>query len=167
VAADKVLKKTGATIEQMELIEIQEAFAAQVLADLKEMGVGPDDFGKVNVNGSGISLGHPIAATGTRVLVSLLHEMRRRGTRMAMSASVAVAAWALPAFWNGNSPASPASAPLSDTVSNKKLKGSQPWISNFPKNMKCCARPYRISPRRKSPPSWTNGMPNITCPSKR
>ncbi len=84
VAADKVLKKTGATIEQMELIEIQEAFAAQVLADLKEMGVGPDDYGKVNVNGSGISLGHPIAATGTRVLVSLLHEMRRRGTRMAM-----------------------------------------------------------------------------------
>jgi len=51
------------------------------LADLKQMGVGPDDYGKVNVNGSGISLGHPIACTGTRVLVSMLHEMRRRGAR--------------------------------------------------------------------------------------
>ena len=69
------------TIEQVDLIEIQEAFAAQVLADLKEMGVGPDDYGRVNVNGSGISLGHPIACTGTRVLVTLLYEMRRRDAR--------------------------------------------------------------------------------------
>lgn len=84
VAAEKVLGRTGLTIEQMELIEIQEAFAAQVLADLKEMGVGPGDYGKVNVNGSGISLGHPIAATGTRVLVTLLHEMKRRDISMAM-----------------------------------------------------------------------------------
>ncbi len=84
VAADKVLKRTGLTIEQMEMIEIQEAFAAQVLADLKEMGVDPADYGKVNVNGSGISLGHPIAATGTRVLVTMLHEMKRRDTRLAM-----------------------------------------------------------------------------------
>ena len=63
------------------MIEIQEAFAAQVLADLKAMGVSPQDYGKVNVNGSGISLGHPIAATGVRVLVTLLHEMNRRGVR--------------------------------------------------------------------------------------
>ena len=55
-----------------------------MLADLKEMGVAPSDYGKVNVNGSGISLGHPIAATGTRVLVTLLHEMRRQNKRMAM-----------------------------------------------------------------------------------
>jgi acetyl-CoA C-acetyltransferase len=65
----------------MDLIEVQEAFAAQVLADLKDMGVGPKDYDKVNVNGSGISLGHPIACTGTRVLVSLLHEMQRRQVR--------------------------------------------------------------------------------------
>jgi acetyl-CoA C-acetyltransferase len=45
------------------------------------MGVGPDDYAKVNVNGSGISLGHPIACTGTRVLVTLLHEMKRRNVR--------------------------------------------------------------------------------------
>ncbi len=84
VAAEKVLQRTGMTIDQMELIEIQEAFAAQVLADLKEMGVPESEYGKVNVNGSGISLGHPIAATGTRVLVSLLHEMKRRDTKVAM-----------------------------------------------------------------------------------
>ncbi|MCJ8502320.1 acetyl-CoA C-acyltransferase [Desulfatitalea alkaliphila] len=84
VAVEKVMRMTGLKTGQMELIEIQEAFAAQVLADLKEMGVGPEDYPKVNVNGSGISLGHPIAATGTRVLVSLLHEMKRRNTRMAL-----------------------------------------------------------------------------------
>jgi acetyl-CoA C-acetyltransferase len=55
-----------------------------VLADLKQMGVGPGDYAKVNVNGSGISLGHPIACTGTRVLVSLLHEMKRGGVRYAL-----------------------------------------------------------------------------------
>jgi acetyl-CoA C-acetyltransferase len=78
-AVAKAMGMAGLSIEQMELIEIQEAFAAQVLADLKQMGVGPEDYSKVNVNGSGISLGHPIACTGTRVLVTLLHEMNRRG----------------------------------------------------------------------------------------
>ena len=81
VAVDKALKLVDVTIDRIELIEIQEAFAAQVLADLKSMGVGEGDYGKVNVNGSGISLGHPIACTGTRVLVTLLHEMKRRDAR--------------------------------------------------------------------------------------
>ncbi|CAB1084264.1 acetyl-CoA acetyltransferase [Alkalispirochaeta odontotermitis] len=80
-AVYRALAAAAVEIGQVDLIEIQEAFAAQVLADLKEMGVGPDDYGKVNVNGSGISLGHPIAATGVRVLVTLLHEMKRRGAR--------------------------------------------------------------------------------------
>jgi acetyl-CoA C-acetyltransferase len=80
-AVKKALEKAGLTIDQMELIEVQEAFAAQVLADLKEMGLGPKDYDRVNVNGSGISLGHPIACTGTRVLVTLLYEMRRRDAR--------------------------------------------------------------------------------------
>jgi acetyl-CoA C-acetyltransferase len=84
IAVKKALDQAGLTLTQMELIEIQEAFAAQVLADLKEMGVGPDDYSKVNVNGSGISLGHPIACTGTRVLVTLVHEMKRRGVRYAL-----------------------------------------------------------------------------------
>ena len=83
-AVNKALAAVGIGIGQMDLIEIQEAFAAQVLADLKEMGVGPQDYAKVNVNGSGISLGHPIAATGVRVLVTLLHEMKRRGARYSL-----------------------------------------------------------------------------------
>ena len=80
-AVGKALKRAGLTMDMMDLIEIQEAFAAQVLADLKEMGVGEAEYGKINVNGSGISLGHPIACTGTRVLVTLLHEMQRRKAR--------------------------------------------------------------------------------------
>ena len=80
-AVGKALKRAGLTMDMMDLIEIQEAFSAQVLADLKEMGVGEAEYGKINVNGSGISLGHPIACTGTRVLVTLLHEMQRRKAR--------------------------------------------------------------------------------------
>jgi acetyl-CoA C-acetyltransferase len=81
VAVQKALDGAGLTIDKMDLIEIQEAFASQVLADLQDMNVGPKDYGKVNVNGSGISLGHPIACTGVRVLVTLLHEMKRRNAR--------------------------------------------------------------------------------------
>ncbi len=81
VAVKKVMEKTGLDIHQMDLIEIQEAFAAQVLADLKMMNLTEKDYSRVNVNGSGISLGHPIACTGTRVLVTLLQEMKRRKSR--------------------------------------------------------------------------------------
>ena len=81
VAVNKALDMAQLNIEQIDLIEVQEAFAAQVLADLKIMGVTSEDYGKVNVNGSGISLGHPVAATGTRVLVTMLHEMKRRKAR--------------------------------------------------------------------------------------
>jgi acetyl-CoA C-acetyltransferase len=79
-AVEKVLRETGLGLDQIDLIEIQEAFAAQVLADLKMMGLTEKDYQKINVNGSGISLGHPIACTGTRVLVTLLHEMKRRNS---------------------------------------------------------------------------------------
>ncbi|OGP65889.1 MAG: acetyl-CoA acetyltransferase, partial [Deltaproteobacteria bacterium RBG_13_53_10] len=83
-AVSKALEKAGLTLEQMDLIEIQEAFAAQVLADLKEMGLTKKDYPKINVNGSGISLGHPIACTGTRVLVTLMNEMKRRDARFGL-----------------------------------------------------------------------------------
>jgi len=81
IAAKRALDKAALRMDQMDLIEIQEAFAAQVLADLKGMGLGAADYERVNVNGSGISLGHPIACTGTRVLVTLLYEMMRRKAR--------------------------------------------------------------------------------------
>jgi acetyl-CoA C-acetyltransferase len=80
-AVNHALDKAELALEQIDIIEIQEAFAAQVLADLKQMRIGPDQYHKVNVNGSGISLGHPIACTGTRVLVTLLHEMQRRNAQ--------------------------------------------------------------------------------------
>ena len=80
-AAEKAIEKSGLNLNQIDLIEIQEAFAAQVLADLKMMNLTEKDYSKINVNGSGISLGHPIACTGTRVLVTLLHEMERRNSR--------------------------------------------------------------------------------------
>ncbi len=77
LAVKKALGAAQITLDQVGCIEIQEAFAAQVLADLKAMGLRIDDYEKINVNGSGISLGHPIACTGTRVLVTLLHELKR------------------------------------------------------------------------------------------
>jgi acetyl-CoA C-acetyltransferase len=79
---NRAFEKTGITMDQVELVEIQEAFAVQALADARLMGIPPDDFDKrINVNGSGISLGHPIAATGAMRMVTLLHEMKRRGSR--------------------------------------------------------------------------------------
>lgn len=81
----KALGKAGLTMREIDLIEIQEAFAAQVLADAKMMGLSEAELEqKVNVNGSGISLGHPIAATGTMRMVTLLYEMRRRNARFGL-----------------------------------------------------------------------------------
>ena len=84
LAVEKALNVAGVSLDQINLIEIQEAFAAQVLADIKGMGLGPKDYGKININGSVISLGHPIACTGTRVLVTLLHEMKRRQANLGL-----------------------------------------------------------------------------------
>lgn len=81
-AVNKALTKSELTIDQMDLIEIQEAFAVQTLADAKLMGIREEDLDKkVNVNGSGISLGHPIGATGSIRLTTLVHEMVRRSAR--------------------------------------------------------------------------------------
>jgi acetyl-CoA C-acetyltransferase len=78
-AIRKVMEKTGRKLDEMDLVEINEAFAAQVLACLK--GLGWDERDRLNVNGSGISLGHPIGATGMRIMTTLVHEMKRRGLR--------------------------------------------------------------------------------------
>ena len=81
-AAAKVMGKIGMSLEDMDLIELNEAFAAQVLAVLREWKLSNQD--KLNVNGSGISLGHPIAATGARILTTLLHEMERRDVQFGL-----------------------------------------------------------------------------------
>ena len=78
-AVKKLFQKTGLGWDQMDLVELNEAFAAQVLAVLK--GWGWNDPDRLNVNGSGISLGHPIGATGGRILATLLHELARRKGR--------------------------------------------------------------------------------------
>ncbi len=78
-ATAKVMAKTGLSLKDMSLVEINEAFAVQVLAVLK--GLDWDDRARLNVNGSGISLGHPIGATGVRIMTTLLHEMERRKLR--------------------------------------------------------------------------------------
>ncbi|MDH5519527.1 MAG: acetyl-CoA C-acetyltransferase [Acidimicrobiia bacterium] len=77
----KALAAAGLTMADLDLIELNEAFAAQVLACTTAWGFGEADFERVNVNGSGISLGHPVGATGVRILATMLHEMDRRDAR--------------------------------------------------------------------------------------
>jgi acetyl-CoA C-acetyltransferase len=78
----KVLKKAGLTIADIDLIEANEAFAAQSCAVAKELGF---DMTKVNVNGGAIALGHPVGASGTRILVTLLHELQKRGAKRGLA----------------------------------------------------------------------------------
>lgn len=80
-SVDKALDRAGLTMADMDLIELNEAFAAQVLACTRAWGLKKDDFARMNVNGSGISLGHPVGATGGRILAGMLREMDRRGAR--------------------------------------------------------------------------------------
>jgi acetyl-CoA C-acetyltransferase len=84
-AVEKLFNRTHFGLDDMDLIEINEAFAVQVLAVLAGWGVKLDDVeDRLNVNGSGISLGHPIGATGVRILTTMLHELRRRGGGLAL-----------------------------------------------------------------------------------
>jgi acetyl-CoA C-acetyltransferase len=76
------LEKAGWKIGDLDLIEANEAFAAQALAVNKEMGW---DTSKVNVNGGAIAIGHPIGASGARILVTLLHEMQKRNAKKALA----------------------------------------------------------------------------------
>jgi acetyl-CoA C-acetyltransferase len=84
-AVAKLFDRTGTTFDDLDLIEVNEAFACQVLGVLKGWGVKADEVAaRLNVNGSGISLGHPIGATGVRILTTVLHELRRRGGGLAL-----------------------------------------------------------------------------------
>lgn len=75
------LERAGLTLADIDLIEINEAFASQALASTRELGLTEADWDRINVHGSGISLGHPIGATGARILTTMLYEMERRGSR--------------------------------------------------------------------------------------
>jgi acetyl-CoA acyltransferase len=83
VAIPKVLELTGLSLEDIDLIEFNEAFAAQALAVIREVGM---DLEKTNVNGGAIALGHPMGATGTKLTIQLIHEMKRRNSRYGMVA---------------------------------------------------------------------------------
>ena len=80
-AIQKVLKQTGLTLEQIDLIELNEAFAAQALACMKALDLDPD---KVNVNGGAIALGHPLGCTGAKLTATIINEMHRRKARYGM-----------------------------------------------------------------------------------
>ena len=84
-AVQKALGRAGVKIEDIQLFELNEAFAAQSLPVMKELGIlkGMDD--RVNVNGGAIALGHPLGCSGTRIAGTLLHEMRRRGSRLGVA----------------------------------------------------------------------------------
>ena len=82
-AVERALEKSGLELKEIDLFELNEAFAAQSLAVLKKLGL---DGSRVNVNGGAIALGHPIGASGARVLVTLLYEMRRRDLRRGLAA---------------------------------------------------------------------------------
>jgi len=81
-ATKQALERTGMKLSDMELIELNEAFAAQYLACEKLLGLNRDI---TNVNGSGVGLGHPVGCTGTRIIVTLLHEMKRRGNSIGLA----------------------------------------------------------------------------------
>ncbi|MFQ3595740.1 MAG: acetyl-CoA C-acyltransferase, partial [Sphingomonadaceae bacterium] len=81
-ASRKALEKAGWSVADLDLVEANEAFAAQALAVGQELGLDPD---KLNVNGGAIAIGHPIGASGARILVTLLHEMQRRDARKGLA----------------------------------------------------------------------------------
>src|SRR5208283_1195306 len=85
-AIPKALARAGLSTSDVDLFEINEAFAAMCVATIKLLDLDPD---KVNVSGSGCSLGHPVAATGARMLVTLVHELRRRGGGIGVAAMCA------------------------------------------------------------------------------
>ena len=81
-AAEKAMKQAGLSVDDIDLFEANEAFAAQAIACNRILGLNPE---KVNVNGGAIALGHPIGASGCRILVTLLYEMKRRGLGLGLA----------------------------------------------------------------------------------
>jgi acetyl-CoA C-acetyltransferase len=77
-----VLEKTGTTVDDYDLFEVNEAFAAQMVADMQALNLPPE---KVNVNGGAIALGHPIGCSGARVLTTLIYALRQRGLKRGLT----------------------------------------------------------------------------------
>jgi acetyl-CoA acetyltransferase family protein len=84
LAIQKLLERTGLTIEDVDLVEINEAFAAQMLACIQGLKLDPE---RVNVNGGALALGHALGNSGSRITVTLLHEMQRRGSRYGIASA--------------------------------------------------------------------------------
>ena len=107
VASKKALKRAGLTIDQIDLVEVNEAFAVLPVMQIKEMGIDPE---KMNVNGGAVCIGHPVGASGMRVLGTLAHEMNRRQARYGLAAICG--AWGAGAatvveredYWEGKRP---------------------------------------------------------------
>jgi acetyl-CoA C-acetyltransferase len=81
-AVRKALARAGIEVSELDLVELNEAFASQSLVVIRELGLDPE---KVNVNGGAIALGHPLGMTGARLVVTLLHELRRRDGRYGLA----------------------------------------------------------------------------------
>ena len=81
-ATNKILERTGMTLEQIDLIELNEAFASQSVACIRDLGLDPN---KVNINGGAIALGHPLGCTGVRLIVTLLHNLKRTGGKIGLA----------------------------------------------------------------------------------
>jgi acetyl-CoA acetyltransferase family protein len=81
-ATQRALQRAGLDVEQLDLVEINEAFAAQAIACMRELRLDPE---RTNVNGGAIAVGHPLGASGARIATTLLHEMRRRGSRYGLA----------------------------------------------------------------------------------
>jgi 3-oxoadipyl-CoA thiolase len=81
-ASQKALQRAGLTMDQIDLVELNEAFASQVIACARELGI---DLGKLNVNGGAIALGHPLGCSGARIMTTLIHEMKKRGSRYGLA----------------------------------------------------------------------------------
>ena len=81
-ATRKALKRAGLTIDQIDLVELNEAFAVQSIACAHELGIPAE---KLNVNGGAIALGHPLGCSGARIVTTLIHEMKRRGSRYGLA----------------------------------------------------------------------------------
>ncbi len=137
-AVRKLLERSGVGVADLDLVELNEAFASQSLAVIRELGLDPE---KVNVNGGAIALGHPLGMSGARLVVSLLHELRRRDGRYGLATlCVGVGQGQAALFERSSSSCRPRSGTPSRTAPRRPCRGSTP-------------RRTRREPRRTPPPA--------------